>query len=215
MKYLKFLGLAAIFAAALTAFAGTASATTLTGSGGTLPAGTEIKSVAEGKTILHPPIGDIECEESTVSGKTSNEGSATETVQGSIESLTFSKCNATVTVLVKGSLEIHTSYETVIDEVEGRKVDTRITKTVADSNGWLTGNGNEVTVEFLGFHCIFKTNGTPLGKVTGSANTGGNATLDIEATIPRTGGRSGVFCGSEAQWTGSYKVTSPSVLNID
>ena len=198
MKYLKILGLAAIAAAALMAFTGTASATTLTGAGGaSLGAGTEIKSAAEGTTVLHPPIGDIECKESTVAGKTSNAGGSSETVSGNIESLTFSNCNATVTVLAKGSLEIHTKTAS------------------ADNNGVLTGSGNEVTVEFVGFHCIFKTSGTTLGTVTGSATTGGSATLDIEATIPRTGGRSGAFCGSTAQWTGSYSVSSPSTLNID
>jgi hypothetical protein len=199
MKYLKMFGLAAL-AAALMAFivAGSASATTLTGAGGTaLGAGTVITSEAEGMTILHPPFGDIECEESKVGGKTTNAGSSTETVLGNLEALSFSKCNATVTVLQLGSLEIHTQNAT------------------ANNNGTLTSSGTEVTVEFFGTHCIFKTSNTDIGTVTGSANTGGNATFDISATIPRTGGRSGPFCGSTAQWTGSYKITSPSTLNVD
>jgi hypothetical protein len=72
-----------------------------------------------------------------------------------------------------------------------------------------------VTVELLGLHCIFNTSNTDIGTFTGSANAGANATLDIEATIPRTGGRSGAFCGSSAQWKGSYKVTSPKPLAVD
>jgi hypothetical protein len=36
----------------------------------------------------------------------------------------------------------------------------------------------------------------------------------ISATIPRTGGSSGIFCGSTAAWTGAYKVMSPATLNI-
>ena len=198
MKYAKMLGLA-VCAAALMAFvvAGTASATTLTGSGGTLGAGTTIESAAEGTTTLHPPIGDITCEESTVAGKTENAGGASETVKGAISTLTFSKCNAEVVVLEPGSLEIHTKTAS------------------ADNNGTLTSSGAKVTVTFLGFHCIFSTSGTDIGTVTGSATTGGKATLDIEATIPRTGGRSGAFCGSTAQWTGSYSVSNPSTLNID
>jgi hypothetical protein len=156
------------------------------------PSGTSIAAEAEGTTILHPPIGDIECKKSSVSGKTTNTGGATETVKGNIESLSFAECNATVTVLAKGSLEVHTRTAS------------------ADGNGTPTSTGTEVTVEFVGFHCIFKTSSTDLGTLTGSENTGGtHATLDIAATIPRTGGRSGAFCGSTAQWTGSYLFTSP------
>jgi hypothetical protein len=199
MKYVKMLGLAAC-AAALMAFvvAGTASATVLTGAGGsTLGTGTAISSEAEGTTTLHPPIGDISCTGSTVAGEVTNAGGASETVKGPISSLTFSGCNAEVVVLEPGSLEIHTKTAS------------------ADNNGTLTSSGAKVTVTFVGFHCIFTTSSTDIGTVTGSATTGGAATLDIEATIPRTGGRSGAFCGSTAAWTGSYKVTSPNPLNID
>jgi len=212
MKYLKMLGLAAISAAALTALfgAGSASATTLTGTGCTgtpsnhCAVGTTITSQAEGMTILHPPFGEIKCEESTVSGKTTTTGGETETVKGNIESLTFTKCNATVTPITNGgtygTLEIHTEKE------------------AANNNGTLTSSGSEVTVEYFGTHCIFKTGGTTptdIGVVTGAATTKTeHATFDISATIPRTGGRSGAFCGSTAQWTGSYTVTSPKNLNV-
>ena len=198
MKYLKVMGFVAVVAAALMAFAGIASATELTSPKGTKYSG-GITAAAEGTTTLHPPIGDIECSGSGVEGTITNAGGSTSTVSGPItkEKLTFTGCNATVKVLAEGSLEIHTKTAS------------------ADGNGLLTGSGNEVTVEFAGFHCIFKTSGTTLGTVTGSSNTGGNATLDIEATIPRTGGRSGAFCGSTAQWTGSYKVSSPSFLDVD
>ena len=191
-------GLAAL-AAALMALvvAGSASATTLTGASGTLPSGTTIAAENEGTVTLHPPIGDIECTKSAVSGKTTNAGSSTETVKGNIESLSFTSCNATVTVLTKGTLEVHTR------------------ETTANNNGTLTSSGTEVTVEFAGFHCIFKTSSTDIGTVTGSANTKSNATFDISAKIPRTGGRSGAFCGTEAEWTGSYKITNPTTLNVD
>jgi hypothetical protein len=196
MKYVKMLGLAAL-AAALMALvvAGSASATTLTGAGGaTLGSGTTISSENEGTVTLDPPFGKIECNKSSVSGTTSNSGGSEVDVTGNIESLSWSECNATVTVLKNGSLTVHGT---------------------GGNNGTLSSTGTEVTVEYLGTHCIFKTNSTSLGTLTGSANTGGNATLDISATIPRTGGRSGAFCGSTAAWTGAYKVTSPSTLNID
>lgn len=204
MKYVKMLGLAAIAAAALMAFvgAGTASATELTCTEPekvkvVCPAGTSIHAEAESKVILHPPIGSIECSQSTVAGKTANKGSATETVSGAIEHLTFGECNATVHVLKNGSLEIHTQEAS------------------SNNNGTLTSSGAEVTVLFAGFHCIFGTNNTDLGTVTGSSTTGGTATLDIKATIPRIGGTSGIFCGSTAAWTGAYKANTPDWLDID
>ena len=198
MKYVKMFGLAAL-AAALMAFvaAGTASATELDGPGGAMvTTGTSITAAAEGTTTLHPPIGDISCTASTVAGKTGNTGSSTETVSGALSSLTFTGCNATVTVLKPGSLEIHTQ------------------ETKSNNNGTLTSSGAEVTVVFLGFHCIFSTSNTDIGTLTGSANTGKTATLDISAKIPRTGGTSGAFCGSTAEWTGNYSVTSPDTLNV-
>ncbi len=195
MKYLKLMGLAAIAAAALMAFAGTASATLLTGAGGaTLGSGTKIVSENEGTVTLDPPFGAIECNESKVDGSTTNAGGTGVAVTGSISTLTFNKCNATVTVLNKGTLSITGT---------------------GSNNGTLSSTGAEVTVEFIGTHCIFKTNGTSLGTVTGSGTTGATATLDISATIPRTGGRSGAFCGSTAAWTGAYVVTEPDTLNID
>jgi hypothetical protein len=195
MKYLKLMGLAAVAAAALMAFAGTASATTLTGAGGTtLGTGTAIAAEAEGTVTLDPPFGAIECKKSKVEGATTNAGGTGVSVTGNISLLTFTECNATVTVINKDSLSI-----------EG----------TGNNNGLLRGTNNEVTVEFIGTHCIFKTNNTELGTVTGTGTTGATATLDISATIPRTGGRSGAFCGTTAAWTGSYKVNTPDTLNID
>ncbi|MGN6254285.1 MAG: hypothetical protein ACTHO8_04805 [Solirubrobacterales bacterium] len=207
MKYLKMLGLAAIAACALMAFvgAGSASATTLTctepaGTKITCPKGTEIHAVSEGKAVLDAPFGNIECE-STVTGKTSNTGSSTETVKGPIESLTFTNCgNDTVTVLKKGELEIHT-FPNEKEWEEGK--------------GTLTSTGTEVTVIHLGVHCIYTTSATDIGTLTGSKQTGATPTLDISATIPRTGGNSGAFCGTSAPWTGSYKVTTPDWMDVD
>lgn len=203
MRKLKSFALAAAVITALVAFAAaTASATELYTEGaegseennGMVVTGTTLAASAEGTTTLHPPFGDITCSGSEVEGTTSNTGGATETVSGNISKLTFTGCNATVTVITKGSLEIH--------------------ETTSEEDGTLTSNGSEVTVEFIGTHCIFKTSNTDIGTVTGSGTTEGSATLDIAATIPRTGGRSGAFCGSTAQWTGSYKLTKPKWLGV-
>lgn len=194
MKYLKLGGLAVIAVVALMALAGTASATTLTGSGGTtLGAGTTVHEVSE-ETVFDAATGKITCKRTTRHWVTGNAGGSGVDVSGNVDSLSFTECNATVTVLKAGSLTIHGT---------------------SGNNGTLSSSGTEVTMEFLGTHCIFTTSNTSLGTVTGSATTGGNATVDISATIPRTGGRSGAFCGSSAQLTGSYSITSPSVLNID
>jgi hypothetical protein len=205
MKYIKMLGLAAVAAAGLMTFVGvgTASAATLTSPANTVvPVGTLIKAENEGKVVLDPPFGAIECSNSIVEGKVTNAGGVvggvTQTVKGEIITLDFTVCNATVTVLKKGTLEIHS---------------------LGNGNGTLTSNGAEVTVSFVGTHCIYRTGDiftdTDLGTVTGSATTKGNATFHIKATIPRVGGLSGLFCGSGAEWTGAYKVTSPNPLFID
>lgn len=197
MKHLKLTVLLAVTAAALFAAAG-ASATTLTGAGETtLGVGTEIKAESEGALSLHPPFGTISCNKASIAGKISNAGGSTSTVQVTLETFTESECNATITVLKKGTLEIHTQSGS------------------ANSNGTVTWTGTELTTVFAGFHCIFSTNNTDIGTLTGSATTKGNATLDIAATIPRTGGSSGAFCGATAQWTGSLKFTSPTTLNVD
>ncbi len=209
LKRLRKLGLATLVVGALLASVGTgvASATELDDALGMLLPGELVSAGAEGTTTLHPPIGDIECSGSGVAGTTFNTGSSTETVRVSIGDLWFNGCNATVTVLAKGSLEFHTPY--ALNE-RGELAQ----KSTSNNNGTLTSSGTEITVEFVGSHCIFKTNGTDIGTLTGSANTKGTATLDIEAVIPRTGGRSGAFCGTTAQWTGSYGILSPGVLNV-
>jgi len=212
MKYLKMLGLAAVAACALLAVVGVgaASATTLTCAEKT-PDGThhELKlcsntqilhAVSVGKAVLDAPFGNIECN-STTHGTITNPGSASTTASGPIPKggLIFNECGSdTVTVLKEGSLEIHT-------DVEG----------VTDFNGTVTSIGAEVTIVHLGFHCIFGTGaGTDIGTLTGSTTTGKTATMHIKATIPRTGGSSGAFCGSSAPWTGTYDITTPDTLDV-
>jgi hypothetical protein len=202
MKNLKlFTSAAALAAAALSIVAPAVSATVLTDSNGmTLNAGTTFNAEAEGHVVLDSVVGEVKCN-SSVSGEITNAGGSTETVNGQIKTLSFTGCTdgADVTVINGnvGGLEIHTS------------------ETGANNNGTLTSSNTEVTIEIFGAHCIFKTSATDLGTVTGSKTTGGNATLDISARIPRTAGRAGALCGSSAPWTGSYKFTAPSGLNVD
>jgi hypothetical protein len=186
MKYVKMLGLLAVAAAALMAFAGTASATSVTSSAGSTPT---IHAESEGATTLHGVV-DITCQKSTVGGAVESHGSGV-TVKGNIGTLTFTECgNNHVTVKNKGSLEVH--------------------GTATTGNGTLTSSGAEISIQVtsLGITCVFTTSNTHIGTYAASTST---MTID-SASIPRTGGS--VFCGSSGEWTGSYKLTSPSGLEI-
>jgi hypothetical protein len=189
MKYVKMLGLLAVAAAALMAFAGTASATTVTSPTGTTYTST-IKASA-GTTELHGSFITVSCKKSTVEGSVESHGAAT-TAGGAISSLTFSECNFPVKVLKAGSLEVH--------GISGTE------------NGTLTSKNAEITIETSIANCIFttKAEGTDVGTLTG----GSPAKLDINsASIPRTG--HSVFCGGSGTWTGGYEVTTPTSVFID
>ncbi|MGN6664049.1 MAG: hypothetical protein ACTHK6_07605 [Solirubrobacterales bacterium] len=190
MKNLNSFVLTFAAAAVLMALAGVSSAsaaTTTCGSGTLCPAEQAISSESEGKVVLDAPFGNVECESNLKGHITNSAGSA----DGPITTLSWSNCGGdTVTTLATGSLTI-------------------------ESGGTVKSTGARVTVIHLGVHCIYETSNTTIGTLTGSSTTGGNATLDISATIPRVGGTGGSFCGASAPWTGSYKVTSPSSLDVD
>ncbi|HEY6729776.1 MAG TPA: hypothetical protein VI039_02000 [Solirubrobacterales bacterium] len=197
MKYAKMLGLLAVAAAALMAFAGTASATQVTSPSGTLYTGA-LTATNVGGLTLHG-VADVTCNNSTVSGSIESHG-ASVTAKGKIGTgnLTFTNCNQHVKVLAEGSLEAHASG--------------------GAGGGTLTSSGAEVTVEFTtifgNVHCVFGTSNTLVGNVTAATENGTHATLDIDSSpIPV---KSGSFlCGSSAEWTGNYKVTSPTGLRLD
>jgi hypothetical protein len=138
MKYVKMLGLLAVAAAAMMAFAGVASATTITSPAGTLYTG-NIAAEA-GTTELHGPFTTVKCTSSKVAGKVESHG-ANVTAGGKISSLSFSGCNYPVKVLKTGSLEIH-------------------------SNGTLTSSGAEITIETSIANCLFTTSSTDIGTLT-------------------------------------------------
>jgi hypothetical protein len=199
MKYIKMLGLAAVAAATLMAFigAGSASATTIHSSGGKLPKGTTINAVLRSGTeaVLQAGFGNIACGESTVHGITSTTGGAAETVEGNIGTLTFGACTGdTVTVLKTGVLAIH--------HIAGT------------TNGTLTGFGSEATTvshNVGGVHCIYRTETTDLGALTG--NNKGNAVVHVDTTLHRV--PTSFLCKSTATWTATYEVTSPSPLWVE
>ncbi|HEU5064197.1 MAG TPA: hypothetical protein VFT79_13755 [Solirubrobacterales bacterium] len=191
MKYIKMLGLLAVAATALMAFAGTAAATTLTS-----PANQVYTSTIEasaGSTSLHNTSLEqtVTCKSSSVKGTVEQHGESV-TAGGAVSTLHFNECgDDTVTVVNKGSLLIH-------------------------SNGEVTSTGAEITIKegSTGIACTYKTSGTKIGTFTESSTTGGTAVLDIaSSTIPREG--DSIFCGTKGQWTGTYTVTNPDFLDLD
>jgi len=202
MKHLKMIGLAAITALGLMAFGGvsSASATTLTCTSGptkiTCPTGTIVDLSSESSQTTKAGFASFTCTESTIKGRTANTGSATETVRANIETLTFGSCNATVTVIKNGSLEIHTQGA------------------IANNNGTLTWSGSEITTATQGTSCVYGTSNTNLGTLTGSTTRGGStATLDISAELLKISG--GFLCANPMHWEGSYTVTEPDWLDVD
>jgi hypothetical protein len=195
MNHLKMLALAGMTAVLVLAAAGAASATEVTSPAGTkLGVKTVIKAGLSGQAIFHPPFGSITCNKASGEGEITSAGGTTETVKGILFIGNFSECNATITVLSTGTAEVHT-------EKSGS----------SNGNGTMTSSGAQVTVQFVGTHCIYGTSNTDFGNVIG----GTPAIVKVNGIIPRTGGTSGIFCGSTAQLTAELVVTTPGTLFVD
>jgi hypothetical protein len=185
MKYIKMLGLAAVAAMALMAFAGTASAE-LTSPAGTAYKG-EIKASAESSLTLKAGFSDVTCTESTVAGTPNKFGT---TVSGPITTLSFGNCPETT---VTPETNAEGNYGSL--SIKGSTV---------------SGSGSRVKIVKSGVTCYYETTGNALGTLT----SGKPATMHINATLKRGTGSS-FFCASEASWSGSYVVTTPGELYTD
>jgi hypothetical protein len=194
MKYLKRLGLTALAVMAVMAVvgAGTASATELYSGATTLGSGTAIKGSLSGTATLTTTEGTVlnTCAGGEVNGKTTNNGSATETDKETLSALTWTLCTDPTVTLKLGGLEIHWT---------------------SSRNGTVTaGAGSEVTIDTTIFgSCVFTIpTGADVGTLTGSTTT--NAVFDIDAVASRVSG----LCPSTTKWVGTYKITSPSPLHV-
>lgn len=209
MKYVKALLLAAVATTALLAFFGasTASATVLckteptgggTGTKGTTcpegwsySAGTEIHMTLTGPAKLTLPFKSYECLESTINGKTTKEGSATETVVVPLSTMTFGKCNCETKVLKPGTVEIHW---------------------IADSNnGTATISGEEETFTcntiFGSMHCLITPSVHDIGTIIGGEHPEQKTeNRQLDPTNP--------LCAENPEWDGTYSVTAPGKLWI-
>jgi len=187
MKYVKILGLLAVAAAAMMAFAGTASATYVTSTTGGATSEAPIHAINEGgHVVLANSIANIECA-STSEGKVESDkvGDAKVAATGILTKLEFTGCTNSwhVTVNNAGTLSVNWS---------------------AGHDGLATSNEANVTTTRFGVTCNYETSNTPIGTVTG----GNPATLDINASIPIAAGSS-FLCGSgNAKWSGSYVTTA-------
>lgn len=200
MKHLKIPGLLAIAVAALMAFAGTASGTTVT-SGGSPRTG-NITLTSEGHQTIHNPIASIKCASSATFAIDSHGESFT--ASGKFSTLTFNSCTNSwhVTAIANGSLEIHA---------------------IGGGDGTLTASGAKIDATRLGVTCVYETSNTHIGTLTdsgtifkeGSFEFFFAATVHISASLPINTSESSGLCGvSNAAWTGSYGVTNIP-LSID
>lgn len=193
MQHLKTMGLIAVATATLMALvgAGTASATTLIGEGGSVfTKSTSLHIENAGTVKMTTKFKNIECSESTIVAKTTDETGTT--VDASVESLSFVACNCEVKVMKKGTLSIAWT---------------------AGSSGTLRSSGAEVTTTcstiFGSVHCIYETSATELGTLSG----GSPAVIDIEsAAIPRL--KTNPLCDEESNWDAFYVVDNPSTLGV-
>jgi hypothetical protein len=192
MKFTKILGVVAVAALALMAFASTASATTLEVGGVKQSGSVAIKSSLKSGTsaLLADTAGFFAntCTASAVEGSTSTTTGTT--VSGPISALSFTSCaTEPVTVDTKGSLSV--------ENIAGT------------TNGTVRSIGAKVTVPspFGLLTCVTAAApGTDIGTLTGTGNSASHATMDINAALN---------CGSiTAKWTGTYTVTSPTGLGV-
>lgn len=205
-RCLKSLGLAAVAGAALFTFAGTASATTLTKGGGvTMGVGEAFEAVMNSAEANLKGAGvEMNCKESEIRGKITNAGGAASTVQGEITAILIANCTESEkkacmnnpVILARGTLEFHTA------------------EAVNNGDGTLTSSGLEFTTECItgGFHCVWKTSGTDLGRILGGTPA---EISTVSASIGRVGGRSGALCGNNLTWTARYRVSSPTTFLVD
>jgi hypothetical protein len=204
MKYLKMLGLAAVAAMVLMAVVGasTASATQLdkVTSGGakdTLGVGTFLGSSASVGTTLNltdtagNPIDT--CKQGAVLSEITNAGGAGATVSGDITGLTWESCTQKTQTLALGTLEVHGIAGT--------------------DNGTVTGNGSKVTINVFGVPCVYGTNNTDLGVLTGVTSSTSHATVDINAVILEQDPKQ-FLCPDTGKWVGNYTVTNPTGLYV-
>jgi hypothetical protein len=191
MKLIKITGILAAAALALTAFAGTASATTLEVGGVpqsgpvtfhmTLEPGTSVVSSDTSQSFANT------CTESTIKNTTTTPFTGTR-VGGANSTLSFGSCTSLLTADNPGYLEF--------ERIAGTTNATAIGKSAEFTAGTPFGT----------FKCTSSASGIVLGTLTGKAS--GQATLDLNAVLT-----CGFFLPS-LKLEGKYLVTTPEGLGV-
>lgn len=185
MKHRKVLILAGFTAAVMLTLVGSSAATTVTSTGGATTG--NIQGYSIGHATLHNAIVSIKCSV-TLEGSVETHGSGV-TAEGQATTVNISSC----------------TDEWVVDTVTKGTI---IAHWTSGNNGILTSTGTRATATRLGLSCIYETNATQVGTVTG----GDPATLHIAMSVPRVGG-SFLCGGSTAQLTGTGKSIGPVYLD--
>jgi hypothetical protein len=201
MKFLKMLGLAAIVGAALMVVVGPASASAAE-SGTTIcktnttpcPAASHYTTGQTYKASLTPAteatlaagFSTIKCTGSSVELEQTGTGGAAAEVPGSIKALSFSGCNATVTVKTLGS--------------------GNVSHTAATMNGSLTGSGTEVEIVLGSTKCFY--GGTIKSGLTVEGGAPATATASNAEFTRLTG--SSALCANPAKWNAMYQFEGTS-----
>lgn len=198
MKYVKMLGLAAVVATALMAFAGagTASASALCqtatdpctspyANGETIEATLESGSTATLRNTESSIVNT--CTGSSVSGGLI-QGNATATARGEVaaENLKWSGCTAEITKTVTpGHIEFHVA---------------------TGGNGQMTATGLVVTQKVSGLSCSYTAGtGITLGSYTEATKT-----ININVVVNKDSNHSAFLCPSTAVWEAKYLITKPT-----
>jgi hypothetical protein len=204
MKHMKMLGLclAGVLAAMALLGAGTASATKLCSENKSpCPAGSTIKTgaalsgklVAGTKAVFVTSVLTVECSESTISGKTTNEGGgAGVNVKGEITAVEWKSC-------VSGSGGACTTTALGLPwltEVSGTGGSG--TMTVSNALGKFSCSG--ITCEYE-------------AKTASTSVTGGNPAI-VKANKVSFAKKSGFFCPATATWSSEYEITTPKPLFV-
>ncbi|HEX5984017.1 MAG TPA: hypothetical protein VFY69_07415, partial [Solirubrobacterales bacterium] len=190
MKNLKILGLAILAVAVSMAFAGSASAASLTSPMGTYYVG-ELRASANSAIETDGPLiktafGNTVCEELSFEGLVGEPGNPIIP----LTQFAIPNCSppTTITVINPGTLELQSDPDN------------------PNGNGLVTWSEAEITIlthrSFFGFpyteHCIYYTDNTPFGTLTG----GTPATLNI-GSFKFLNKETDSVC-AEPVWTGSY-----------
>jgi hypothetical protein len=195
MKYAKMLGLLAVAASALMAFAGTASALLTNPTGTVLNKGAKIHAVNHGGHLILDPasLPAFECA-STLEGEVESNG-------GTNVKLTSFTLGSPVGTCTNSWHVTTVATGTLIVQGDGK---------AGTYEGTVFSSGMTITATRLGIECHYSTNATHIGTIAG----GNPATLVVEANLTLHGGST--FCGhlgSTSFWFGAYQTTAP--LYID